>query len=734
MRFSGVIASVIFLLAAVSASELKVKVVDPQFAAVSGAHVELSQKDNAAPSAIGTTSAEGVVVFKNTVSAPSHIRVLAPGFAAETIALPSPLSEMITVQLRLAPAAETVVVTATRTPVPGEDSGANVETLSSRQLEVMNPVSANDALRFLPGAVIGAAGQRGGLSSLFVQGGQSTYNKVIVDGVTINEPGGTFDFGTLPLTETDHLEFLRGAQSTLYGSDAMTSVVQVTTRTGSTETPELRFGADGGNLGTANGYASLSGARGIFDYNLFGNQFNTMGQGPNDDYSNSLEGANLGVALRQKASLRLRTRHDNSVSGVQDEWNFGGTTFGLAPAIYERAHQDNTLASLELTVAPTSQWQNHFTVFEDHQNLINDNPLTDPGRAIGGFDIDTPYYSIAKYNRSGFEYQGTYMERSWAQTTFGYRSEDENGVLGGLTSLNSGLRLNDDVYGQQQFTFKRLSVIAGVRFVHNGLFGNTGVPRIALGYQPLRGSQLFSGTRLRFSYGAGIKEPLFSQSYAGPPYSIPNLGLRPERNRSFEAGFQQNLFENRFVLTGTYFNNSFRDQIEYGEGSTPPLFLGQYENINKSLAHGAEVELQGRIWSKLSLNTAYTYTSSQILDAPLCTPANFCDPTLQTGRPFILIPKHSATTLLSYLGTRWGANLGGSFVGRRADSDFFGFGVDHVAGYARVDIGGWYAFNSRMTAYMNLENAFDKFYEEVTGYPALGVNFRAGMRFRIGGQ
>jgi len=63
------------------------------------------------------------------------------------------------------------------------------------------------------------------------------YNKVIVDGVTINEPGGTFDFGTLPLTETDHLEFLRGAQSTLYGSDAMTSVVQVTTRTGSTETP-----------------------------------------------------------------------------------------------------------------------------------------------------------------------------------------------------------------------------------------------------------------------------------------------------------------------------------------------------------------------------------------------------------------------------------------------------------------------------------------------------------------
>ena len=61
-------------------------------------------------------------------------------------------------------------------------------------------------------------------------------------------------------------------------------------------------------------------------------------------------------------------------------------------------------------------------------------------------------------------------------------------------------------------------------------------------------------------------------------------------------------------------------------------------------------------------------------------------------------------------------------------------GVDHVAGYARVDMGGWYAFNSRITAYLNLENAFDKSYEEVTGYPALGINFRAGMRFRIGGE
>ena len=148
--------------------------------------------------------------------------------------VPASSSGAVTVQLRLAPAAETIVVTATRSPVPSQAAGAEVESLSSDQLQVMNPIAANDGLRFLPGAIVDTTGQRGGLASLFVRGGDSTYNKVIVDGVTINTPGGGFDFGTLPLTEADHLEFMRGAQSTLYGSDAMTSVVQVWTRTGST--------------------------------------------------------------------------------------------------------------------------------------------------------------------------------------------------------------------------------------------------------------------------------------------------------------------------------------------------------------------------------------------------------------------------------------------------------------------------------------------------------------------
>jgi outer membrane receptor protein involved in Fe transport len=73
-------------------------------------------------------------------------------------------------------------------------------------------------------------------------------------------------------------------------------------------------------------------------------------------------------------------------------------------------------------------------------------------------------------------------------------------------------------------------------------------------------------------------------------------------------------------------------------------------------------------------------------------------------------------------------------VGRRPDSDFLGLGFSHAAGYVRVDLGGWYAITSRVTTYLNVENALNRRYEEVVGYPALGTNFRAGLRFRLGGE
>ena len=725
MRVLAGLFFVVLLGAAASAADLKVKVVDPQSAALAGAQVNLMPASGGKILATQNTSAEGAALFRmptGAVSADYKVQVLAPGFAAETVSVASQAE--ITVRLRLATAAETVVVSATRTPVAGEASGADVDTLNGAQLTTMEPIAANDAVRFLPGAVINTAGQHGGLSSLFVRGGESNYNKVIVDGVTVNEPGGTFDFGTLSMAQGDRMEFVRGAQSTLYGSDAMTSVVQVWTRAGSTRVPELRFGADGGNFGTASGHASLAGANGRFDYNVFGDQFNTNGSGVNDAYSDSLEGANAGVRLGDSVSLRTRFRHSNSHTGVPGEWNFNGTPL-QPPDPSEWSQLNSLLGSVELAVAAPNGWQHRFTGFDYLYRYNELNVNGDPARVF-----DSPSHEVDRINRAGFEYQGDYSERVWAHTTFGYRVENENGFVGDVNfpPQTHGQRLNNDVYLEQQLTLGRLAVIAGGRLIHDSAFGSTAVPRVALTWQALRGGEILSGTRLRFTYATGFKEPRLEETFAGPPFTQPNLSLKPERSRSFEAGFQQDFFHNKYELSGTYFNNLFHDQINYVTVD-PVNFIGEYVNVNQAFAHGAEFVLRAKLRPRLLLNTAYTYTSSQYLD----NPAPF-DPTYNPGQPLLRRPKHSATALLSYMGNRWGANLSGGFVGRRSDSDFLGFGIDHAAGYVRVDAGGWYAVRPRVTAYVNIENALDRRYNEVVGYPALPINFRAGLRFRIGGE
>src|SRR5580692_3495994 len=448
------------LLAAASAADLKVKVVDPQSAAVPGAQVSLFAKGTATLLKISTTSAEGIATLGELSSGSYQIQVLAPGFAPQTSNLDfSAHSDVVTIQLHLATASETVVVTATRTPVQASETGADVATLEDGQLEAMHPVASDDALRFLPGAVVNTAGQRGGLSSLFVRGGNSNYNKVIVDGVSVTEAGGTIDLGILSLAEEGRLEFLRGAQSTLYGSDAMSSVIQIWTRTGTTPIPELRFGADAGNYGTENGYASLAGSRGRFDYNVFGNQFNTSGSGPNDDYSNSLEGANLGFSVSDQLSLRLRARHDNSATGVPGAWNFngnnvfdiGGVTYLLSPDLGGSAHQNDTLASLDLAAKTGPNWTHHVTGFEYNLKTTNlDSGISPENTPFG--TINTPFEALVDFNRAGFDYQGDYVERSWAHTTIGYEFEDENGFVGDpipadFASSGHGLRLNEAAHG-----------------------------------------------------------------------------------------------------------------------------------------------------------------------------------------------------------------------------------------------------------------------------------------------
>jgi vitamin B12 transporter len=733
-----------FLLSSAAfAADLNVTITDPRSGGIAGARLEL-YREASQSAGIQVSAPDGKAIFRDVPAGSYSLRALVPGFAAQTVHIEFPQQANVTLQMQVAVPGETVLVTATRTPVNPYESGASVAVLEADQLQNKQATSLAEALRFLPGAIITNLGQRGGLTSLFVRGGESRYNKVLIDGVPANDVGGLFNPETVPLYQVDRIEFVRGAESTLYGSDAMTSVLQTFTAPGRTPAPEFRFGAEGGNFSTAHGYASAAGARGRVDYNLFSDQLNTAGDGPNAEYSNSLQGGNVGLRLTERTSVRLRMRHYNSRTGVQGQWNFNGNAL-LPPDLDQRTRRNVLLGSLDLTISGGARWQHRLRGFEYNHRRFEIDQTSE--RDCFNFFLDCPFINREHLNRAGLEYQGEFTPRTWARTVFGYEFENENGFLdenftGDLADPGDhahGLRRNHALYGQQFLGYKRLSLWGGARYVNNESFGERVVPRAALTLLLLRGADLRGPTRLRFAYGEGIKEPRFEETFGIGSFILPNPDLKAEQNRSLEGGLQQDFGTGKYSLSANYFHNLFRNQIAF-QSFGPPTFAGEFVNLNRSLAHGAELEFYARPLTSLSISAGYVYTSTQILRAPLAF-----NPLTAEGRPLLRRPRHSGALLVSYSGARWGSSLGGTLIGRRPDSDFLFCpsppgaecpvpAIDHAAGYARFDLGGWYALNAYMTAYINLENAFDKQYEDAVGFPALGINVRAGMRFRVGGE
>ncbi len=247
--------------------------------------------------------------------------------------------------------------------------------------------------------------------------------------------------------------------------------------------------------------------------------------------------------------------------------------------------------------------------------------------------------------------------------------------------------------------------MAGALYAQQRSFGDKAVPQGALTLLALRGGNVLSGTRLRFAYSEGIKEPRFEETFgiSGTSLSNPNPNLKPEKNRALEAGLQQSLLAARYRWQQLTSTTSSATRSPSRTASAPfyrPVFQHQ-----SSLAHGAEAEFHGRLRSSLSLDAATCTPQHRYSRLPAPRVLN------ATGEPLLRRPKHSGSVMLNYFGKRWGGDVAGSFVGRRPDSDFL-FGVvppqDHAAGYALVNIGGWYAINRYMTAYVNVENVLNR--------------------------
>src|ERR1044072_4889453 len=160
---------------------------------------------------------------------------------------------------------EPVVVSASTLPRRADVLSQSVTVLSGEGLRARAGTRVTDALREVPGAQLVQSGSFGSITSLFLRGGESRYTKVLIDGVAVNSAGGAFDFSHLTTDNIDRIEIVRGPASVLYGADAVTGVVQIFTRHGSSR-PSASVAGRGGTYKTIDIDGSTLGGSNLADY------------------------------------------------------------------------------------------------------------------------------------------------------------------------------------------------------------------------------------------------------------------------------------------------------------------------------------------------------------------------------------------------------------------------------------------------------------------------------------
>jgi vitamin B12 transporter len=616
-----------------------------------------------------------------------------------------------------------VVVTATRVATPRTAVAQAVTVISGAELRAQGIRTVADALRQLPSGAIVATGSFGGQTSLFLRGGESDYVKVLLDGVPLNDPGGSFDFADLTTDNLDRIEIVRGPASVLYGSDAVTGVIQLFTRDGGGgDALQVRARVAGGTYDSGLLDADVSGgaAGGALGYSLSVSRATSNGIFAfNNRYERTTWAARVRAAPdpRTDASLTLR--------GGDNTYHF--PTDGAGQLVDSNQFTADQGPALSLDAGRRLSERVELRVllgFTERDARYDDAP-DNPG------DTAFVYSSRQRIRRRSAEARANVHVGGGAVVTAGMALEDARlrsadsctSVFGPCSSPPLDTSRSTVAVFAQALTDvgRRWTLSAGLRLDDNSQFGTFVTWRAGGAWR------LGATTRLRASAGAGFKEPTFVENYA-TGFATGNPDLHPEQSISWEAGVEQGVAAGRVTLSATYFHQRFQDLVEYDFTRTP-----NYVNVAAARAQGLELGAAAALAAGLSVEAHYTYLNARVTDGG-------SDPAFQDGERLLRRPAHSAGASLELRRPGHGAvSLRVRYAGERDDLDFSTFPFPRVtlSPYTRTDVAAEYDLvrprpgRPGLAVQARVENLFDDQAREVANFPTPGrvVLFGAEMRY-----
>ena len=646
-----------------------------------------------------------------------------------------------------------IVVTATGTEVPLKETSTSTTIITKQQIDARQEPRVEDFLRDVPGAIIMQNGGRGGQTSLFLRGGNSNMNLIMLNGFRLNDTGGAFDFNKLTVDNVNRIEVVRGPMSSLYGNDAMTGVVNLITRQGQGP-PKLTMTSLWG--GHAEGHSqnnligeqrvSLDGSWKNVSYSVAYGRYDDTGILPiNNRFGSNVVNSRFDLEPADNLKFTLINYYVDTYFGFPtssgdrfDAKSFGGN--GLDPDQNQKA--TTVLTGLSGNYRPLSWWEHELklgflNLDSRYNNRANPEYVTFQTTDYYSRDLEkqwTAHYrsnfifgskdSLASTTTLGVEtrhaqYKG--WSHGWDWNTFDYRD-----------SMNKAHRGSYTWYLQEQAgVWERLFLTAGGSLEDNAAFQK-------LEFCPRASAALRfpeTDTTLRAAGGKAVKAPSFTETNSLNPFYLGNPKLMPEKNVSWEVGLDQWLWKDRVQGGLTYFENHFTDLIQYAQTSWT---TGSFFNIAAARTKGFELYLQAKPWKGFTVRTAYTYlTQLKVLDDGGLVNINII-----TGQNLLRRPRQSWNFDLNYVYGPLEVNFHGLYIGARDDrrpandAPYYASRVTN-GGFFTADLAAYYTliqkwgYVNRVQLMARGQNLFDRKYEEVFGYSSPRFQIIGGLRLEM---
>lgn len=607
-----------------------------------------------------------------------------------------------------------LIVTATRTAQPIEKVGASVTVLTQAAIEASQAISVTELLAQTPGVSFTRNGGPGTATSLNIRGAETQHTVVLIDGVKLNDPSSTqggFNSGNLLIGDIARIEVLRGAQSTLWGSQAVGGVVNIVTAD-----PTVPFTssieAEGGARKTGYLRAGVGGASDKITWRLAGGYYTTDGFSTyklgkeKDGYQNTGLSGRVRVALAENVSAEVRSVYSKGKNDF-DGFNVDSAEFGRTEELV--VYTGLNFALLD------GRWNNRL----GYAYTDTDRENINPARPAAPLTFD----AAGKNKR--FEYQGVFAISDIWTATFGAETEKARmrtrspTVLKPNPAFSTGRVGVDSLYGQLQVEpVKGLTLTGGLRYEDHDTYGSHTLGQVAAAWALNEGD-----TVVRASFGQGFRAPGLYELYS----EYGNSTLSPEKFDSWDAGIEQRFFGGKARASATWFHREADNEIRFfscASGSTTALCnpngafrFGYYDNVQKTKAQGVELIGEVKPVSALTITGNYTYTEAE------------SDSGANKGKQLTRRPKNMGNLSAAY---RWPVGLTTTvavrYVGKTYNNDA---NTQVVKDYTLVDLRAAYPINETLEVFGRVENAFDKDYQTILNYGTPGRGAFVGLRARF---